>query len=62
MGQPAEVNVPEAQPEVAQPAAEFEAPKVAETQALTEAPEEVETAQAVEPAEDPNRPKRRKKS
>ena len=59
MGQPAEVNVPEAQPEVAQPAAEFEAPEIAATQELTAAPEVAETPETVE---DPNRPKRRKKS
>ena len=58
MGQPAEVNVPTAQPEVAQPAAEFEAPEVVETQQLTEAPEQ---SVAPEPV-DPNRPLRRKKS
>ncbi len=61
MGQPAEVNVPEAQPEVAQPAAEFEAPEVVETQELYEAPEVAQVAETVESV-DPNRPKRRKKS
>ena len=47
---------------VEQPAQEFEVPEVAETQQLTEAPELVETPEAVETAEDPNRPKRRKKN
>ena len=48
--------MPAAQPEVAQPTAEFEAPEVAETQELTAAPEIAET-----PAVDPGRPKRYKK-
>ena len=62
MGQPAEVNVPTAQPEVAQPTAEFEAPEVAETQEMYEAPEVANVTEVAETAEDPNRPKRRKKS
>ena len=63
MGQPAEVNVSTAQPEVAQPTAEFEAPEVPETQELTAAPE-VPEARPAEPvvADDPNRPKRRKRN
>ena len=64
MSQPAEVNVPTAQPEVAQPAAEFEAPEVPETQEMYEAPEEPEVTEVAETPEavDPNRPKRRKKN
>ena len=45
-----------------QPVQEFEAPEIAETQQLTEAPEIVETPEVVETAEDPNRPKRRKRN